>query len=333
MPDLYIYRTSSTDPYRNVATELMLCRSVPRGAVILYLWQNDRTVVIGRNQNLRREIALSRLEADGGHAVRRLSGGGAVYHDLGNLNFSFITRDDEKSRSQDTRLILSALSSLGISAEPDGRNDITAAGKKVSGFAYFMDTWNGIRTFCHHGTLLVSENLGDLERYLNPSVEKLASKGIDSVRARVANLTEFCPGLTVPLLADTLARTCVREFGEPRDNAELGLDEDRIAERAAFLASDEWLCREIATLTDEWSGRCPLGCFTLSLTVADGIIAGAVLSTDALGTGTDAICSAAAAALTGCLFEPAAMQKRIRETAGIAEEWQTALTGLIRANY
>ena len=187
-------------PYPNFGMEEYLLYHVEEEECILYLWQNEKTVVIGRNQNAWKECRREELEAAGGHLVRRLSGGGAVFHDLGNLNFTFITRKDNYDVTKQTEVILRAVKKLGVNAERTGRNDITVDGRKFSGNAYY-ETGD----FCyHHGTILLSVDKEEMARYLNVSREKLRSKSVDSVKSRVANLIEFVPDLTVRRMRDSL---------------------------------------------------------------------------------------------------------------------------------
>ncbi len=178
---------SGVDPYANLALEEYLLTHIPDETVIPYLWQNQNTVVIGKNQNAWKECRFTDLEADQGHLARRLSGGGAVFHDLGNLNFTFLAHKEDYSVPKQLDVILEAVRSLGISAEKTGRNDVTADGRKFSGNAFYS---NGVTEY-HHGTLMVDVDKEKLSRYLNVSPKKLQSKGVDSVRSRVVNLREL----------------------------------------------------------------------------------------------------------------------------------------------
>ena len=134
---IYFYISDCIDPYTNLATEKTLLDCVGDNEIILYLWQNQNTVVIGKNQNALTECRCALLEEDGGHLARRLSGGGSVFHDLGNLNFTFLCAKENYDLSRQMQVIKEACALGGISAEISGRNDILADGKKFSGNAFY----------------------------------------------------------------------------------------------------------------------------------------------------------------------------------------------------
>lgn len=187
--------TGSTDPAYNLAFEEFVLRERTRGDYLL-LWQNDHTVVIGQNQNAEAEINRVFVEQHHIHVVRRTTGGGAVYHDLGNLNYSFITDAPDAERITFTRFtqpVVAALRGLGIQAEASGRNDILAEGRKVSGTAQRLLKDRVL----HHGTLLFDADPSFISGALNADPEKFRSKSTKSVRSRVGNIR--------PLLAQDMS--------------------------------------------------------------------------------------------------------------------------------
>ena len=207
----YYIKSSSINPYYNLALEDYLFHNIPANSLVFFLCQNQNTVMIGKNQNAWKECDVQRLEADGGHLARRLSGGGAVYHDLGNLNFTFCTSREDYDVSQQTDVILRAVQRLGIGAVRNGRNDLTADGRKFSGHAFLKK-----ESHCyHHGTLMVDVDGGELAKYLRPDPQKLAGKGVDSVRSRVVNLRELAPDLTIDRLAEALTESLAAVYGLP----------------------------------------------------------------------------------------------------------------------
>lgn len=186
---MYLIRTETTDPAYNLAAEEYLLTQ--KAEEIFYLWRNAPSIIIGRNQNAYSEIDVDYVRENHIKVIRRLTGGGAVFHDLGNINFTFITAkpDDVKNASFDrfTQPVVAFLQSLGLSAAFAGRNDIQVEGHKISGNA---QTCVGDR-FLHHGTLLYQANMNDLSRALTVHPLKIQGKGIQSVRARVANISDF----------------------------------------------------------------------------------------------------------------------------------------------
>ena len=200
---------AGTNPHRNLAIEEYLTDTVPEDTLIVYLWQNKHTVVIGRNQNAWAECRTAELERDGGTLARRLSGGGAVYHDMGNLNFTFSLRTEDYDLRRQQSVIVEACRMLGIPAEISGRNDILTNGCKFSGNSFYSH--NGCSF--HNGTLLLSVDMANLGKYLTPSKVKLESKGVASVRSRVINLTELVPTLTVAQMEKIEGAQLVLESG------------------------------------------------------------------------------------------------------------------------
>ena len=182
----YIYSAPTGDGWLNLARDGYFLENNKKGDVILYFYVNKNAVIIGRNQNAWKECSIANMDADGVQLVRRHSGGGAVFHDNGNLNFSFITDEKHYDLNRQMRVILNAVSKLGLKAELSGRNDITVDGKKFSGNAFSLAKGNR----SHHGTILVNADLTKLSNYLCVSKEKMRSKGIDSVRARVCNICD-----------------------------------------------------------------------------------------------------------------------------------------------
>ncbi|MDO5709099.1 MAG: lipoate--protein ligase [Coriobacteriales bacterium] len=269
-----------TDPYTNLAIESCLMRSVQPGEPILYLWQNERTVVIGRNQCASAECNLSQLERDGGHLARRRSGGGAVYHDLGNLNFTFVTTAKEYDQTAQTDVILDAVCALGFQAERTGRNDLVLeGGRKFSGHAY-QHTGSAS---CHHGTIMVSVDVDALGRYLNVSPSKLQTKGIRSVRSRVTNLQAVRPDISVATLKEALRSAYAKYVGhavEVEDASELDAAEVEAARQ--HFASREWLFRGERLFDESRKGRFAWGEARIDLTCDQGIICDLVVFSDGL---------------------------------------------------
>ncbi|MEK3799657.1 lipoate--protein ligase [Peribacillus sp. FSL H8-0477] len=187
---LFIDNKGIHDPMINLAIEEHVLRNLDVNESYLLFYINEPSIIIGKNQNTAEEINTEYVEENGIKVVRRLSGGGAVYHDLGNLNFSFITKDDGESFhnfQKFTEPVVKALKKLGINAELSGRNDILAEGKKISGNAMFSTRG---RMFSH-GTLMFDVNVDDVVASLKVKKDKIESKGIKSVRSRVTNIADF----------------------------------------------------------------------------------------------------------------------------------------------
>jgi len=192
--NMFYIETKSTDPYYNLAFEEYILRNKREGDWLL-LWRNANTVVVGMNQNPLEEIDEGFVKAHGVDVVRRTTGGGAVYHDLGNVNYSFITDAgdaEQLSMERFTGTVCRALASMGVGAEPTGRNDITVQGKKISGTAQRLD---GDRLLCH-GTLLFKSDTDMIAGALRTDPDKYRSKSTKSVASRVGNISDYLPGET-----------------------------------------------------------------------------------------------------------------------------------------
>ena len=187
---LFIDNKGITDPRINLAIEEYALKNLDINETYLLFYINEPSIIIGKNQNTIEEINTDYVEKNGIKVVRRLSGGGAVYHDLGNLNFSFITKDDGESFHnfrKFTEPVVQALAKLGVEAELSGRNDILAGGRKISGNAQFATRG---RMFSH-GTLMFDSEIDHVVSALRVRKDKIESKGIKSIRSRVANISEF----------------------------------------------------------------------------------------------------------------------------------------------
>ena len=274
-----LFRTDCTDPYRNLAVEEYLMETVQPGECILYLWQNQNTVVIGRNQNPWKECRTSLLEEEGGHLARRLSGGGAVFHDLGNLNFTFLVNEEEYDLDRQLWVIKAACRELGLSAERSGRNDVLVDGRKFSGNAFYHSKGKAY----HHGTLLVDVDGEKLARYLSPSKAKLRAKGVDSVRSRVVNLVELVPGLTCERMALAMERAFAEVYELPLEQAdESRLDIETVERLCVRNGSREWLYGPRLPLSFECEERFDWGSVLLQLQVESGVVVQAKVYSDAM---------------------------------------------------
>ena len=235
---IFIENEGITDPRINLALEEYALRNFGESDDYLLFYINGPSIIIGRNQNTLEEINDEYVRKNGIHVVRRMSGGGAVYHDEGNLNFSFITnykKENLHNFKKFTKPVIQVLKQMGVDAEMSGRNDILAEGRKISGNAQFS---TGKRMFSH-GTLLFNSDLEEVTRALDVKMSKIESKGHKSVRSRVANISEF--------LNDKLS---VSEF---RQRLLDGLYRERDNFETYHLTDDEW--KAVHDLRDEKYGN------------------------------------------------------------------------------
>lgn len=270
--------SNQTNPYWNIAVENYLVEHAE--CITLYLWRNRRTVVIGQNQNPFSEVNVEALEADGGYLMRRKTGGGAVYHDDGNLNFSFVVPKSLYDQRRQFAVIQRAVESFGLHTELSGRNDILAEGRKFSGNAFSKGRVNDL----HHGTLLISGDMSDLARYLKPKPAKLQKHGVQSVRSRVVNLSELNPGITPDSIVPRLRAAFELEYSGNSEYSEYSEIIKRPEVRALYeqFASPEWKYGRWRTFTAQRSAQFDWGGVELSLTIDNDVITDVQLASDAL---------------------------------------------------
>lgn len=270
---LYIVNDSH-DPYFNMAVEEYLLFELEISDHYLTLWQNRPTVVVGRNQNTWDEVNLEFIEEHNVAVVRRLTGGGAVYHDQGNLNFTFVSKN-QRCGDYDFESfmapIVNALKRMGLAAAIDGRNDITIDGKKVSGNSQYRQKDSVI----HHGTLLFDVNLDNLENSLKVSHEKLAKRGVSSVRSRVTNIREiFSSPLKMDEFKSLIKEALMLAFGgEQGEHCLTPADLRRIEElKREKYETLEWNFGLSPSYNIKRSGLFPWGKLEILLDVRDGVI-------------------------------------------------------------
>ena len=274
---LHFFKSHSLNPYENLAIEKYLFDTLQENTFTLYLWQNENTVVIGKNQNAWQECNCTLLEKEGGFLARRMSGGGAVFHDTGNLNFTFLCHTQDYDLNKHMQIIKKARNLAGISAEVSGRNDILVNGRKFSGNAFY----NSKGKSYHHGTILINSDAKKVGRYLTPNKEKLQSKGIKSVRSRIINLTEIAPSLTVEIMCDyiikatelTYSLKCVRLESPPGSH---------IANLSKSYSDWSYIYGSTLPFTASCKGSFEWGSVQLKLEINEGIIEGVQVFTDCM---------------------------------------------------
>ena len=274
---LSIYESPSFDPYYNLAVEKYLLDMVQPGQCILYLWQNENTVVIGSNQNAWKECRISTLEEDGGKLARRLSGGGAVFHDKGNLNFTFLMCENDYNIQKQLSVICEACAQAGIVAVPSGRNDVLTDGRKFSGNAFYHHQGKAY----HHGTLLINADMEKMQKYLSPSKAKLESKGVASVRSRVVNLNQLSADLTCDTMKNYMIKAFERVYDAPADHITLQ-DDCSVYELQQRYASWDHLFGKPLPFSFSCEERFDWGNILLQLQVESGKVLQAKVYSDAM---------------------------------------------------
>lgn len=310
MTTLRLLISDSYDPWFNLAVEECIFRQMPATQRVLFLWRNADTVVIGRAQNPWKECNTRRMEEDNVRLARRSSGGGAVFHDLGNTCFTFMAGKPEYDKTISTAIVLAALKALGVSAEASGRNDLVVStpegDRKISGSAYRETLDRGF----HHGTLLLNADLSRLANYLNPDKKKLQAKGIASVRGRVANLTELLPGITHAQICEAVTAAFFTHYGERVDAEVISPDRapdlPNFADTFARQSSWAWNFGQAPAFTHQLDERFRWGGVELHFDVEKGLITRAQAFTDSLNP---APLEALAARLEGCEYRADALEQ------------------------
>lgn len=274
----YYYLSHASDAWQNLATDEWLLDHLEEDELALYFYINQNAVIIGRNQNPWKECNLAAMEADHVQLVRRVTGGGAVFHDAGNLNFSFIAGRKRYDADRQFSMILQAIRLLGIPCEFSGRNDLLADGRKFSGNAFCQR--GEIRQ--HHGTLLVRADMAKLQNYLQVDSRKLQAKGVSSVRSRVCNLSEFREDLTVPMVLSAMKQAFRKAYGDYTEWAPTAEDREQIAAYYEKHSSWEWRMGQTPKFDIELDTRFDWGGVQLLLSLDEGRIAHAGIYSDAM---------------------------------------------------
>lgn len=302
----------SVDPWRNLALEELIFSEHEKG-IVLYLWQNQNTVVIGKNQNPWRECRLEALEQDGGKLARRSSGGGAVFHDVGNLNFTFIADHQCYDVKRQLEVIKRAVGSFGMKAEFTGRNDLvlTEGGEKFSGNAFWVKSDKSL----HHGTLLIDVDMKKLGKYLAPPKEKLESKGIKSVRSRVCNLKSKVPALDVSEMKEALMDAFEREYGPAEKTPEKAYNGQALQELTEKYGSWSWLMGKSPKFDLVLEHRFAWGGIELQIALKGGMVEDVTVYSDSMD---QEIGEKIKDALAGCSFVKETMAQRLNTLGGEA---------------
>ena len=305
--------TACVDPYENLALEELLFETQGEGTTF-YLWQNERTVVIGRNQNAWRECRVELLESEGGNLARRSSGGGAVFHDLGNLNFTFLMPRERYDLTRQLGVIQKAAAEFGIETAFTGRNDLvlTGTGEKFSGNAFRFSH----DTALHHGTILISADMTHLGTYLAPSQLKLEAKGVKSVVSRVTNLGFHNPALTVESMKRALAESFEKEYGACEPHSIDRIDETALSVKRMKYASWDWKFGSTPSFNVSFEHRFDFGCMEILLNVQNGVVSSATCFTDAMD---DTLARRMELTLTGIVYGTNSLCERLIESGGAEE--------------
>ena len=276
---IQMLKSNTLDTCMNLAYEEYFMNTVGEDEWVVFWWQSKNAVVIGRNQNPYQECNIEKMKADDVRLVRRLSGGGAVYHDTGNLNFSFISKGELFNTENHFKILIDALAELGIESEFTGRNDLSTGGRKFSGNAFIHDDDKHL----HHGTLLIDSDVTKISNYLNVSHEKLDTKGFDSVKSRVINLNVVNPDITIDKIIKSTEKSIEKNVGCQvirKDLAEINGDQVKVYLDKYY--SDLWNYGDTPSFSCEMQKRFDWGSLSIAMDIDEGIIKETAITTDAL---------------------------------------------------
>lgn len=273
----YLLISSEDNVYFNIALEKTLTDWLPKNSIALMLWQNDKCVVIGKNQCAQVECDLAAMEENGIKLARRLSGGGAVYHDKNNLNFTFAASPEIYDVSRQLGVVEKAINSLGFNCTRSGRNDITIDGRKFSGNAFLREK----NAYFHHGTILIDTNTSMLSKSLTVNKQKLQSNGVASVVSRIVNLKELNQNISVQDVKNALTISFQAEYGNAEEllQRQFAVGANELAKK---LGSQKWLLGENIKLSNNIITRFNWGLTEIWYDLAGGVVKNLKIYSDAL---------------------------------------------------
>ena len=281
---LQIIISNQYNPFLNRGVEQYLTDNQEENTVTLYLWKNQKTVVIGYNQNPYSECNVKLLLDEGGYLMRRGTGGGAVYHDLGNINFSFVADKKLYDVKKQLSVIQDALLSYGLTTEISGRNDLTCQGRKFSGNAFAKGKQNDL----HHGTILIKTDGAMMQRYLIVDKAKLMKNGVKSVASRVINLSELVPELTSENIKQPLIASFEKVYGSKAQTLDFDtfINNKEVQAITAKISSRDFLFGRWEQFKTTKKARFPWGGVEISLEIdeANTIIKNVQIASDCLDT-------------------------------------------------
>jgi lipoate---protein ligase len=310
---LSVYRSTSVNPFVNLAVESFLFNNPKEpDEYALYLWRNGPSVIIGKFQSAWRECEVKKMEDEKVNLVRRPSGGGAVYQDLGNSIFTFLSpKSDKSSIETNNSILLDALSTFGVRAVATGRNDLHVDGRKISGAAFRNTKDRSL----HHGTILLNLDMTALGRYLTPNKVKLQSKGVSSVEAHVLNLQTRVPSITHEGVCEALTQAFFRAHSDSCAIEDIDADtilkaEPHVRQVAAQLEDWDWRfgSKEPPFTHQIETSRLSWGTFDVNMVVRKGVVESATIYCDALDI---PLLESIQAALTGTEYSADGVRKAL----------------------